>query len=184
MEDGKVLISRAAGSLSFPSRFLLLAACNPCPCGYLGHPKKSCHCMPGSILKYRKRLSGPLLDRIDLHVDVPPVTEENLTLVSKSESSLRVRERVEAARQIQIKRFQNSKVKTNGEMSSALVKNHCELTADARELLKRAILKLSLSARSYFKIIKVAQTIADLGNKEKIESMHITEALQYRANED
>src|SRR3989344_4892504 len=184
MEDGEVTISRAAGSLTFPSRFLLLAASNPCPCGYLGHPKRSCRCMPGAIIKYRKRLSGPLLDRIDLHVDVPPVKEESLDLTTKAESSTRVRERVSRARVRQLRRFKNSRVKTNGEMSSAQVKSYCQLTSSSQNLLKQAISKLSISARSYFKVIKVAQTIADLNGKDKIEVSDIAEALQYRAKED
>jgi len=184
LEDGQVSISRAAGSLTFPARFLLLAASNPCPCGFLGHPKRSCRCMPGAIIKYRKRLSGPLLDRIDLHVDVPPVKEESLDLTTKAESSTRVRERVSRARVRQLRRFKNSRVKTNGEMSSAQVKSYCQLTSSSQNLLKQAISKLSISARSYFKVIKVAQTIADLNGKDKIEVSDIAEALQYRAKED
>ncbi len=184
LEDGNVSISRAAGSLTFPSRFLLLAASNPCPCGYLNHPKRSCRCLPGAIIKYRRRLSGPLLDRIDLHIDVPPVKEESLELTAKAESSRKVRERVTNARARQHKRFKNSRIKTNGEMSSAQVKNYCQFSKEAIELLKQAISRLSLSARSYFKVIKVGQTIADLNNKDKIESSFIAEALQYRAKEE
>ncbi|OGK41535.1 hypothetical protein A2954_00850 [Candidatus Roizmanbacteria bacterium RIFCSPLOWO2_01_FULL_37_12] len=140
--------------------------------------------MPGAIIKYRKRLSGPLLDRIDLHVDVPPVKEESLDLTTKAESSTRVRERVSRARVRQLRRFKNSRVKTNGEMSSAQVKSYCQLTSSSQNLLKQAISKLSISARSYFKVIKVAQTIADLNGKDKIEVSDIAEALQYRAKED
>lgn len=184
LEDGFVSISRAAGSLTFPSRFLLLAASNACPCGYLGHPKRNCRCLPGAIIKYRKRLSGPLLDRIDLHIDVPPVKDEKLELSTQEESSAKVRERVSIAREKQRKRFKNSNVKTNGEMGSAQVKIYCDLSKEAVDILKQAIANLSLSARSYFKIIKVAQTIADLGSKDKIEITHITEALQYRAKEE
>src|SRR3989344_3795920 len=184
LEDGKVLISRAAGSLTFPSRFLFLAASNPCPCGYLGHPKRNCRCMPGAIIKYRKRLSGPLLDRIDLHIDVPPVKEESLDLSMQEEASTKVRERVSRARERQRKRFKNSSIKTNGEMGSAQVKTYCQLTKEALDLLKQAISRLSLSARSYFKVIKVGQTIADLNDKEKIEAAYVAEALQYRAKEE
>ncbi len=184
LEDGKILISRASGSLSFPSRFLLLAASNPCPCGYLGHPKRNCRCMPGAILKYRKRLSGPLLDRIDLHIDVPPVKEESLDLSSLAESSKKVRQRVSKARAKQLKRFESTGIKTNGEMSSAQVKKYCKLTKEAINLLKQAISRLSLSARSYFKIIKVSQTIADLNNKNEIEVSYVAEALQYRMKEE
>lgn len=184
LEDGFVSISRAAGSLIFPSRFLLLAASNACPCGYLGHPKRSCRCLPGAIIKYRKRLSGPLLDRIDLHIDVPPVKEEKLELSSQEEASLKIRGRVTNARERQLKRFKNSQIKTNGEMTSAQVRAYCHLSKEATDLLKRAISNLSLSARSYFKIIKVAQTITDLAGREKIESSDIAEALQYRAKEE
>jgi len=140
--------------------------------------------MPGMILKYRKRLSGPLLDRIDIHIDVPPVKEESLDLSTKSEASSLIRQRVTNARQRQIKRFKGVAVKTNGEMNSAQVKKYCQLTKDAIELLKQAISRLSLSARSYFKVIKVAQTIADLRNKEKIEVSFIAEALQYRMKDE
>ncbi len=184
LEDGKVTISRASGSVTFPARFLLLAASNPCPCGYLGHPKKPCHCLPGSIIKYRKRMSGPLLDRIDLHVDVPPVEEEKLTSKVNAESSEAIRKRVIQARQIQQKRFINTKIKTNGEMSTRDIHKFCILTNEATNLLKQAISKLSLSARSYFKIIKISQTIADLNNSKKIEVHYVSEALQYRVKEE
>ena len=140
--------------------------------------------MPGAIIKYRKRLSGPLLDRIDLHIDVPPVKEESLELYHEAESSQKIRKRVSLARERQLKRFKNAQVKTNGEMSSAQVKKYCRLSKEALDLLKQAISRLSLSARSYFKVIKVAQTIADLHKMEKIESPYIAEALQYRAKEE
>ena len=184
VEDGKVSISRAAGSVTFPCSFLLLAASNPCPCGYLGHPKKSCHCLPGAILKYRKRLSGPLLDRIDLHVDVPPVEDEKLVSVFSAESSSQVRKRVVTAWQKQKQRFKSHKTKSNGEMKTNEIKKFCQLTDQAADLLKQAISRLSLSARSYFKIIKISQTIADLSNNEKIETAYVAEALQYRAKEE
>lgn len=184
LEDGFITISRASGTLIFPSRFLLLAASNPCPCGYLGHEKKPCHCLPGSILKYQKRLSGPLLDRIDLHIDVPSVPEEKLTSNILSESSFKVRERVIKAREIQKKRFENLKIFNNGEMSSAQIKKFCQLSPEATDLLKQAISKLSLSARSYFKTIKIGQTIADLYGKEKIEVSYVAEALQFRSHDE
>ena len=184
LEDGFITISRASGTLIFPSRFLLLAASNPCPCGYLGHEKRPCRCLPGAILKYRKRLSGPLLDRIDLHIDVPSVAEEKLTSNILSESSLDVRKRVTKAREIQKKRFEHLKIFSNGEMSSAQIKKFCQLSTEATELLKKAISKLSLSARSYFKTIKIGQTIADLNQKEIIESSYINEALQFRSYDE
>lgn len=184
LEDGVVTISRAAGSLSFPSRFLLLAASNPCPCGFLGHSKRQCRCMPGAILKYKKRLSGPILDRIDIHIHVPPVEQEKLMDVHSAESSEEIRKRIIKAREIQKKRFQNIHTKTNGEMSSADIKKLCTFTDDTTNLLKQAIARLSISARSYFKIIKVSQTIADLAGKDKIEAIHVAEALQYRPQEE
>jgi magnesium chelatase family protein len=184
LEDGFITISRAQGTLIFPSRFLLLAASNPCPCGYLGHEKRPCHCLPGTILKYRKRLSGPLLDRIDLHIDVPSVTEEKLTSNIMSESSQIVRSRVVKAREIQKKRFKNLKIFNNGEMSSAQIKKFCRLTPEAVNLLKQAISKLSLSARSYFKTIKIGQTIADLNGAEIIKDPYIAEALQFRSHNE
>jgi magnesium chelatase family protein len=184
LEDGFITISRASGTLIFPSRFLLLAASNPCPCGYLGHEKKSCHCFPGAVLKYRKRLSGPLLDRIDLHIDVPSVTEEKLTNNILSESSFKVRERVIKAREIQKKRFENLKIFSNGEMSSAQIKKFCQLSPEAINLLKQAISKLSLSARSYFKTIKIGQTIADLNRKKIIDVSYVAEALQFRSHDE
>ena len=150
----------------------------------MGHEKKPCHCLPGTILKYRKRLSGPLLDRIDLHIDVPSVTEEKLTSNILSESSHKIRERVIKVREIQRKRFKGLKIFTNGEMSSAQIKKFCQLTSGAINLLKKAIIKLSLSARSYFKTIKISQTIADLNAKKNIEAEYIAEALQFRSHDE
>lgn len=184
LEDGYVTISRAIGTLVFPSRFLLIAAANPCPCGYLGHPKKPCRCLPGAVIKYSKKFSGPLLDRIDIHIDVVPVAEEKLISDSSLEKSSQIREKVITARNIQKARFKNEKILTNGEMNTSQIKRYCQLDSKAFLLLKQAISRLSLSARSYFKTIKIAQTISDLENKMKIESSHIAEALQYRAHED
>ena len=184
MEDGFISISRAAGSLIFPCRFLLLAASNPCPCGFLGHPKKSCRCQPGAVLKYKRRLSGPLLDRIDLHITVPPVEEEKLTANFSAESSAKIRERVIKARERQRIRFQETKITTNSEMTPSEIKKFCQLTPEALELLKQAISQLSLSARSYFKTIKISQTIADLAGDEMIQACHIAEALQFRGDDE
>lgn len=182
LEDGYVIISRAAGTLQFPSRFLLLAAANSCPCGYLGHPKKPCTCLPGAIIKYKKRISGPLLDRIDLHVDVPPVDVSKLSEQIVTESSNKIRQRVINAQIRQLARFKNkAKIHCNGEMSTYDIKQLCIFTDDALDLLKQALVRLYLSARSYFKIIKIAQTIADLEGTVKIKSHHIAEALQFRS---
>lgn len=182
LEDGMVTIARAAGSISFPCRFLLLAASNPCPCGYLGHPKKKCNCLPGMILKYKKRLSGPLLDRIDLHIGVNPVEDDVLIHYTGGEPSVKIRERVVGAYERQKARFKDTGIHTNGEMNSSHVRKFCKIEPQALSLLKIAIERFSLSARSYFKIIKVAQTIADLEGKESIDENAIAEALQYRPN--
>ncbi|GAB4218668.1 MAG: YifB family Mg chelatase-like AAA ATPase [Candidatus Microgenomates bacterium] len=184
MEDGKITISRVQGSLTFPSRFLLIAASNPCPCGYLGHPKRPCRCSPGAILKYKKRLSGPFLDRIDLHVDVLPVEEDDLIKNIQVDTSEEIRKRVVMAREIQRQRFKGLKIYTNAEMTPSEIKKFCQLDKQAVSLLKEAINKLSLSARSYFKTIKIAQTIADLQEKEVIEAQHIAEALQFRSHDE
>lgn len=184
LEDGRITVARASGSLTFPSRFLLLAASNPCPCGFLGHPKKSCHCLPGAILNYRKRLSGPLLDRIDLHVDVPPVEENDLISPKPAETSDKIRKRVIAARVRQEARFQRQTYLTNGEMNTQAIKKYCQLTPEATALLKTAISRLFLSARVYFKTIKIAQTIADLAQDEIIRTGYVAEALQFRAQDE
>ncbi|CAN5161172.1 YifB family Mg chelatase-like AAA ATPase [soil metagenome] len=182
IEDGIVTISRAAGSLTYPSRFLLLAASNPCPCGFFGHPSRPCVCATGIVTRYQKRLSGPLLDRIDIHIDVPPVEIEKLAGFVVSEPSKQIRERVAQARELQQKRFINTRLQFNSEMSSSDVRKFCSIHDDAQKLLKQAVEKLSLSARSYFKIIKVSQTIADLSGQDEISTIHIAEALQYRQN--
>lgn len=184
IEAGEITISRAQGILTFPCKFLLLAASNPCPCGYLGHPKKPCRCLPGVILKYKRRVSGPLLDRIDLYIDVPPVKEDELTGDFVSESSMVIRSRVEKARTIQKQRFKNQGILTNGEMTPTEIKKFCSLEKSAFDLLKQAISRFSLSARSYFKTIKIAQTISDLKGCKKIESDSIAEALQFRSHND
>ena len=183
LEDGVVTISRAFGSLTFPARFLLLSASNPCPCGFLGHPKKACRCLPGAIAKYKKRLSGPILDRIDLHIDVPPVENEKLWQDYQAESSEKIRERVILARERQKHRFKDTHIKTNSEMSPRAIKKFCRLEEKAEEILKKAVSVLSLSARAYFKIIKISQTIADLEGEAVIKPQHIAEALQYRETE-
>ncbi|NTU73141.1 YifB family Mg chelatase-like AAA ATPase [Candidatus Roizmanbacteria bacterium] len=185
LEDGIVTVSRAAGSLTFPARFLLLAASNPCPCGYLGHPKKRCKCMSGSIERYRKRLSGPLLDRIDLHVDVQPVDETKLYGETDSESSNSIRERVVKARARQRVRYQELSVKTNSHLSPSEMKKYGQINSAAREFLSLAASRLSLSARSYYKVLKVARTIADLQGEKEVNSEAVAEALQFRYhNED
>ena len=153
MEDGIITISRAAGSLTFPARFLLLAASNPCPCGYLGHKKKPCTCMPGAVARYKKRLSGPLLDRIDLHINIAPVKEQYLSSKEKAESSNTIRKRVINAQKNQHQRFKELPIVANAEMGPAEIKELCSIHTDADILLKKAVQTLSLSARSYYKIL-------------------------------
>ena len=184
LEDGSVIISRASGSVEYPSRFILIAASNPCPCGYLGHPKKVCKCMPGTIMKYRKKLSGPILDRIDLHIDVPPVTEEQLLDEVNAEPSEIIRKRIDKARAIQQKRFAGTRIYSNSEMRPVDIKKLCVISQEGMALLKQAIMKLSLSARTYFKVIKLSQTIADLEGSSTISTTHISEALQYRPRDE
>ena len=182
LEDGVVGISRAKGSVTYPAKFLLVAASNPCPCGYFGDPKKSCTCMPGMVSRYQKRISGPILDRIDIHVDVPSV--ETQKLISKDgekpESSKEVRNRVQKARDVQSKRFEGTKIKSNSEMNTKDVKAWCPLNDQCRTILTSAIATMDLSARGYFKVIKMARTIADLASEREISVDHIAEALQYR----
>lgn len=180
LEDGVVSISRAQGRVSFPAQFMLFAAQNPCPCGFLGDGNK-CICMPHVITRYQKRISGPLLDRIDIHLDVPAVKIEKLTTDEKaSETSKSIRKRVQKARDIQTKRFKNTKITANAEMTNKNIKEFCKLSEDCVMLLKSAIAKMNLSARSYHRTIKLARTIADLENSKNISTPHIAEALQYR----
>lgn len=191
LEDGFVTISRASGKVTFPSRFLLVAASNPCPCGYLGHPTRSCRCLPSQITRYQRRLSGPILDRIDLHVDVAPVETEKIQNALaknnlKREASHIIRERVIKARKRQQERFQKLcwKVTCNSEMSTKQTKEVCKLDKEGFLIMKRASEIFDLSARSYFKIIKVARTIADLQGEERITPPCLTEAIQYRFKEE
>jgi MoxR-like ATPase len=177
LEDGQVTISRAAGKFTFPSRFSLVAAMNPCPCGYLGDPSRECRCSPNQIEKYRQRISGPLLDRIDLHVDVPAVDYRELRAESGGESSAVIRERVEEARQVQLARFvSHPGVLCNADMGSRLVTEFCALDARSERTLEQAMETLHFSARAYDRILKVSRTIADLAESEAITADHIGEA--------
>jgi magnesium chelatase family protein len=182
LEDRKIDISRARYSVCYPAGFMLVASMNPCPCGYYNHPEKECVCHPGMVRKYLNRISGPLLDRIDIHIEVVPVPFEKLAEKGNSENSLRVRERVMAARLIQERRFSNHPgVHCNARMSSKMVHEHCSVDGSGRLLLKNAMQKLGLSARAYDRILKMARTIADLDNKPNIGTIHLAEAIQYRS---
>jgi magnesium chelatase family protein len=185
LEDGYVVVSRAKQRIQFPSRFMLVAALNPCPCGFYGDPNNECKCTYQQILRYQKRVSGPMLDRIDIHVDVPAVKASKIVADEEfsAESSKSIRKRVVGARKIQDARFKKpngKRIVTNSEMSNRDLKEFVKMDDDVKEVLKQALQKLSLSARAYHKVIKVAQTIADLEGSASVKKQHVLEALQYR----
>lgn len=182
MEDGVVTISRAKGSVTYPAKFLLVAASNPCPCGYFGDAKRPCTCLPGMISRYQKRISGPILDRIDIHIDVPSVETQKLVSNDKTkrEKSSQIQKRVQDARNIQTKRFKGIAIRSNSEMATRDVKKFCEICDKSRSLMINAVATMGLTARSYFKVLKIARTIADLSGETEISTTHIAEALQYR----
>lgn len=180
LEDGQVTISRASMTLTYPARFTLIAAMNPCPCGFAGDRPGRCRCSASEIQRYRSRISGPILDRIDLHVDVPAVNIQDLHSAQPAESSHQVRDRVMAARERQRARFRNEGIFTNAAMSPKDVKRHCVLDPHGERLLHEAIATLHLSARAYHRILKVARTVADLEGSETIAPQHVLEAIQYR----
>ncbi len=182
LEERKVTISRTRWAVEFPSNFMLIASMNPCPCGYYNHPEKECVCPPGSVQRYLNKISGPLLDRIDLHVEVTPVSFDQISSVRKTESSEQIRKRVIEAREIQTERFKDNKgVYCNAMMPSQMVKEVCAISDAGRALLKTAMERLGLSARAYDRILKVSRTIADLGASEEIKIEHLAEAIQYRS---
>ena len=181
MEDKHITISRVRYSVDYPSNFTLVASMNPCPCGYYNHPDKECTCAPAAVRRYVGRISGPLMDRIDLHVEITPVSREELSSTEPAESSAAVRERVMRARERQAERFRGTGIYTNTMMSSAMLRKFCPLSPDVRRLLDGAMERLQLSARAYDRIIKVARTIADLEGKADIEPLHISEAITYRS---
>ena len=182
LEDRVVTIARAKFSVEYPTSFMLVASMNPCPCGYYNHPEKDCVCAPGIVQKYLNRISGPLLDRIDIHVEVTPVSFRELSEIRSSENSSAVRERVIVARKIQEKRYaENQGVHCNAQISSKQLQSICRIDEAGQVLLKNAMERLGLSARAYDRILKVARTIADLDSSANIESSHLAEAIQYRS---
>ncbi len=183
LEDGVVSISRAQGTLTFPARFMLVASQNPCPCGYFSDPEKACTCTPSQINKYRQKVSGPILDRLDIHIEVPRVKIEKLQATDDTiEKSVMVRARVILAQQKQAERFASLPIKYNSEMRPQDIQQFCQLNDSSMDLLRQAMQQLHLSARSYHRLLKLARTIADLENQETIETAHIAEALQYRGH--
>lgn len=181
LEDGNITVSRAMGSINYPAGFMLVAAMNPCVCGFLTDPQKECTCTPIQIQRYRSRVSGPLLDRIDIQIEVPGLRYQELASKDAGESSNIIRARVNHARKIQLQRFDRSKIHANAQMGAKEIKRYCSVKADADKLLETAINKLGLSARAYSRVLKVGRTIADLAGAENIEASHIAEAIQYRS---
>jgi magnesium chelatase family protein len=182
MEERRVTISRANTSVDFPSSFQLVSSMNPCQCGFYNHPTRACSCAPGTVQRYLNKISGPLLDRIDLHVEVTPVSFSELTQLDNGESSKGIRERVINARDIQVRRFAGEPgIYCNAQMTSRLLKEICVIDAACRNLLKSAIDKLNLSARAYDRIVKVSRTIADLEGLPSIGPQHLAEAITYRS---
>jgi magnesium chelatase family protein len=182
MEERRVTISRAKLSIDFPASFMLIASMNPCPCGFFNHPEKECTCGPGIVQKYLNKISGPLLDRIDLHVEVTPVAFRELSSSQQEEKSETIRQRVINARYIQAERFKEEEgIYSNAQMNSRLLKEICHINSACQQLLKTAMERLNLSARAYDRIIKVSRTIADLSGSKEIETEHLAEAIQYRS---
>jgi Mg chelatase-related protein len=180
LENGEVTISRAAGTFTFPAEFMLIAAMNPCPCGHYGGAQRVCRCGPHKIQRYRSRISGPLLDRIDIHVELNPLNEDEMLKAPEGESSCKIRNRVIAAREIQNRRFANTGIFCNAQMEPAQIQEFCKLDSESTTYLRHSIRELRLSARAYDRILRVARTIADIENRNDIISENIFEAVQYR----
>ena len=180
LEDRTVTLARAAGTLTFPANFTLVAAMNPCPCGYYGDPRRACTCAAGAVSRYQKRISGPLLDRIDIHLEVPRIPHEQLADRRPGELSAVIRERVERARELQARRFAGASLLTNADMGPKELRQYAALDEAGETLLGSAVRQMGLSARAYHRVVKLARTIADLAGEEPITPVHVAEALQYR----
>jgi magnesium chelatase family protein len=181
LEDGEVTISRAQVAITFPARFMLIGAMNPCPCGYRGDPKHQCVCSQIAIQKYWAKISGPLLDRIDIHIEVPSIQWRDLTAISDGEPSDAIRGRINAARRVQLDRFNADGAFCNAQMKTSLIKKHCALDKESMGFLEKAVERLGLSARAFHRILKIARTIADLENSPTLRPPHVAEAIQYRS---
>lgn len=181
LEDRQVTVSRVNGSFTYPANFMFAASMNPCPCGYFGSKDKECTCTPNSISKYMGKISGPLLDRIDICIEVSPVKYQKLDSSEKIETSEEIKKRVNKARKIQLERYKSNKILSNSELTPKLIEKYCTLDSKGKLILENAFNKLKLSARAYGRILKVARTIADLDESENIEVKHIAEAIQYRS---
>jgi magnesium chelatase family protein len=181
LEDCEVTISRSAGKITLPCSFMLVAAMNPCPCGYLGDARHECRCTPTQVQRYRSRISGPLLDRIDIHIDAPALSIAELRSEKPGENSTTLRERIQTARERQHARFTGTAITSNARMTHAQIRKHCAIDSTLGDLLQHAMEQLSLSARAYDRILKVARTIADLAAADRIEAPHLLEAIQYRS---
>ena len=180
LEDRTITISRLNATLTYPCNFMFVASMNPCPCGYYGSTEKECTCTPETIKKYMGKVSGPLLDRIDMQIEVAPVKYQKLEQKQIAETSEKIKQRVDKARNIQLKRYEGQKIYSNSELTPKLIETYCELDKPSQKIMQEAFQKLNFSARAYHRILKVARTIADLEEKEKIEVAHIAEAIQYR----
>ncbi len=180
LEDGKVTISRVNSTITYPSKMMLIASMNPCPCGYYGSKDKVCNCTNEQISKYMNKISGPLLDRIDIHIEVQAIKYDELSQDRPSESSDEIKKRVDKARKIQLERYKSDGIICNSELSSELIRKYCKLDEESKELLKVAFEKLGFSARAHDRVLKLARTIADLDESENIEKKHLAEAIQYR----
>lgn len=180
IEDGRVTVSRVSGTVQYPSSITLVAAMNPCPCGFYGHPTKACTCSQNAVRKYLNRISGPLLDRIDIHVEVPPVDYQSLSASAPTESSAEIRERVNRARKLQVERYRGTGITCNARLTAPMLRQFCTMTEDASEYLKQSFDELGLSARAYDRILKVARTLADLAGEEKIDKSKIFSAIRFR----